>query len=734
MRLPIAVASVVVTLCAPPLARATSGLGDHGPAVATAAPSQEPPSTFPAAVEEVLVDVVVSDVGGRPVGGLRRDDFVVAEDGVPQAILSFEAVEVAPGGPVRDPLEGRPTVSANPAAGGRPPGRTFLVLFDDVRLGPAQGLAARRALASFVRSGVDDADNLLLVTTSGSTWWGVRLADGRDDLLALVDGLQGRFAREVIPDQMSDAEAFRIVVQRDAETFEHVLRRFKRMDPGEFAPPRAATGFLDGTECDPRRLPSGAVDMDPGIVCEAARTTHLRAVARLRDTLGLLERGLAALGGVRGRKSAILVSPGFYYDLEQPEFRRVAEASRRSNTPVHFLNTSGLAEMPLEMSAAFGQPMAPGDVSLALLDQREAAGGAEVVAHDTGGFVVQNTNDLATGLRRIGDEARRYYLLGFAPANPARDGKYRKIDVRLAPGAAERTGGEVRARRGYYASKDGERQADPDAPVREALASPFDLAGVPVRATAHVLEEKTPGRARCLLVGEVDVRPLAFREEEGRLLASLDVAFTTTARDGSVTEHAQRVDMRLLPATRERLLREWYVVAHEVELPAGVHLVRVVVREVATGRVGSVSHRVDVPAPDSFRLSTPVVSDALEPGSPGGAPRPKPIARRWFAAGRRVFLSVDVFGAERGAATGTPRVSMGYEVVRADGEVVSRLEPKTIDPTPEGGLRRLVGFTIDAPGEYRLEGEVTDEQTGKALLFTEPFTVTPADAGPAGAR
>jgi VWFA-related protein len=697
-------------------------------AVPLGARAQTPPSQaprFPAAVEEVLIDVVVVDRDDAPVGGLTRDDFAVAEDGTPQGILSFEAVEVAPGAP-RDPLAPRPTVSANPAAGGRPPARTFLVVFDDLRLTVAQGEAGRRALLDFLRTRTDDADNLLLVTTKESTWWGARLADGRDDVEALIHGLEGRFAREVFASQVSEAEAYRIEVQRDAETFEHVLRRFQRMAPGDFARTREVTGFLDGTECQPRMAPNGRLDTSPSLVCDSARTTHLQGVANLRDSLGVLERALAALAGVRGRKAAILVSPGFYHDSELDEFRRVAQASRRANTPVHFLNASGLPEMPVEMTAAVGGVIDPADVSLALRESLYAAAGADVVASDTGGFVVRNTNDLTKGLRRIAEEARRYYLLGYTPTNPARDGKYRKIQVKLAPRlGTDREGWEVRARRGYYAPKDGEASRDADAPVREALASPLDFSGLPLRMAAYAFEEKTPGRVRSLLVGEVDVRSLPFREEDGRLLASLDLAFTTVGRDGGTTEHAQRVDMRLLPATRAKLLRDGYLVTHEVDLPAGVHQARLVVRDVATGRIGSVSHRVDIPEPDSFRLSTPLVSDALEPVPKGTPPRLAPIARREFTAGSRVYLSLDVFGAERGAVTGQPRVSMGYEVIRPDGELLTRLESKRIDPTPDGTLHRLVGFTIDdsGPGAYRLEGQVTDEQTGKVLLFTETFTV-----------
>jgi len=54
---------------------------------------QTQPPVFPSGVETVRVDVVVTDAKGRPVGGLRREDFALREDGVPQAIVDFEAVE-----------------------------------------------------------------------------------------------------------------------------------------------------------------------------------------------------------------------------------------------------------------------------------------------------------------------------------------------------------------------------------------------------------------------------------------------------------------------------------------------------------------------------------------------------------------------------------------------------------------------------------------------------------------
>ena len=62
-----------------------------------AAKPQAPPEaaetpTFPAQVEQVIVDTVVTDKKGGVIRDLGREDFTITEDGVPQAIASFEAV------------------------------------------------------------------------------------------------------------------------------------------------------------------------------------------------------------------------------------------------------------------------------------------------------------------------------------------------------------------------------------------------------------------------------------------------------------------------------------------------------------------------------------------------------------------------------------------------------------------------------------------------------------------
>src|SRR5262245_58211060 len=75
------------------------------------APSKEPPPTFPAEVEQVTVDVVVVDRDGRPVTNLKSEDLEVYEDGVRQAIVSFDAIEVPPAAATAAPIPAPPRVS-----------------------------------------------------------------------------------------------------------------------------------------------------------------------------------------------------------------------------------------------------------------------------------------------------------------------------------------------------------------------------------------------------------------------------------------------------------------------------------------------------------------------------------------------------------------------------------------------------------------------------------------------
>ncbi len=112
--------------------------------VALALPVAQQPPTFRTGVEAVVLDVSVLDKDRRPVRGLTTADFTILEDGKPQDIRTFKAidmedvVETLPAPWVR---EVAPDIRRNDEFGGH---RVVVIVLDDATMGGVTALFARR--------------------------------------------------------------------------------------------------------------------------------------------------------------------------------------------------------------------------------------------------------------------------------------------------------------------------------------------------------------------------------------------------------------------------------------------------------------------------------------------------------------------------------------------------------------------------------------------------------------
>ncbi len=70
------------------------------------------------------------------------------------------------------------------------------------------------------------------------------------------------------------------------------------------------------------------------------------------------------------------------------------------------------------------------------------------LAEETGGFLIEQTNNLTSAFRRIDEDNRFHYLLTYTPSNTAFDGRFRTIAVNV-----RRPGTQVFARKGYRAAR-----------------------------------------------------------------------------------------------------------------------------------------------------------------------------------------------------------------------------------------------------------------------------------------
>jgi len=681
------------------------------------------PPSFEAQVEVVTVDVVAASKDGAAIVGLKKDDFLITEDGRPQAITSFEAVELPAAPVVRSgsallPPQA-PPVSTNTTNEVRT-ARSFALLFDDVEMTAAQAQRAREVVDSFIKGSTRESDRVLLAATSGRAWWSARMESGRDDLLTQLGRLDGLRRPEGSPkESMSDYEAMQIAQYQDYQICERVRRRFlmeKVMPEGN--PDLKKMDFL--TSCDP-------------LVDARARELYTGVADRTRTTLATLERIMDGMALARGRKTVILVSSGFVFDKEIEEARRVISASRRANAAVYFVDVRGLGVGNEQLFQAHyenqdfwgttGETRAPA-TSMQLSEDWYEAAGAVGIAADTGGFSVHNTNDFGAGLARIADESRAYYLLGYTPKNSSWDGKYRKIEVKVS-----RKGINVRARRGYFATNQatpGVQPGETPADVRRAADAPFEVDGIGLRAAAYSFANTKPGQARVDFVADIELRKLAFEKIDERYVDSLDILLNVVRREGGKPTYvSETINLKLRPETHGQA--GYYPYRKVLDLDPGHYQARLVVRDHQGGRVGSVMHDFEVPALDGWRVASTVLTDVAPIDPQTGQPQLVLVPRREFPNAGTLVCSVQVYGARLDEGSGAPRVAQGYTLLR-DGAEVKRSETALIPPGPAGQVGRVFGWSLAslAPGSYDLILSFVDEVAGQRKEVRESFTVVDA--------
>jgi hypothetical protein len=256
--------------------------------------------------------------------------------------------------------------------------------------------------------------------------------------------------------------------------------------------------------------------------------SEMKGAATFNALLALVD----SLATVPGRKSVIYFSEGLTIPASQEaRFRAIIHTANRSNVTVYTVDALGLRvhsdqQATLQSIQEYGA-MGIGDVERrgkyldALEDnertlKRDPAVSLGILADQTGGLLINNTNDLEDGVGRIDQDRRNYYLLSYSSTNPALDGQFHRITVKV-----KKPGLIARARSGYIAApmSDVAPVFDYELPAIAALAETPVPTGVPFQAVpASVPVPGRPGLAMIsmtvpgsslLLVGDEKTRRYA---------------------------------------------------------------------------------------------------------------------------------------------------------------------------------------------------------------------------------
>ena len=207
--------------------------------------------------------------------------------------------------------------------------------------------------------------------------------------------------------------------------------------------------------------------------------------SRIEITLQALQQLARYLSGIPGRKNLIWFSGSFpisvFPDSNAADpFERVRQYGGAAQKTATLLTMAQVAIYPIaaeglvtgaayETSAAkigstrlsSGSPTFP-DATGQNADHLSM----DLLAEASGGKAFYNTNGLKEALARAINYGSHYYRLAYMPTNQKRDGRYRRIQLRLPGGDYK-----VAYRRGYYAdsAKDArkEQQGDPLLPLMQ---------------------------------------------------------------------------------------------------------------------------------------------------------------------------------------------------------------------------------------------------------------------------
>ena len=332
-----------------------------------------------------------------------------------------------------------------------------------------------------------------------------------------------------------------------------------------------------------------------------------------------------------------------------------------------------------------------------------------------------NRNDLNGAFDRIVSENSSYYMLGFYSNNDRRNGRFRKLEVRV-----KRPGLRVRNRSGYYEARGRAPSSQPAASasptalapaISEALGSPLPMAGVPIKVFAAAYKG-TPPNAAIALVFEIDVRNLDFVESGGTFNEQVEVAFTSLNNQGKVFPgERQTATLTLKPDTYERAKARGLRVLSQAMLPPGRYQMRVAAGN-KSGKAGSVVYDLEVP---DFNKEAFVMSGvALTAASAAQAPtiKPKdpladflpgpPTTTREFDKGDLVVLFAEFY--ENARNTAVHMLDFKAELRAEGGRVVQQVTDERSSTELQGksggyGFQARLPLDAVEPGLYVIHVE-----------------------------
>ncbi|MBV8630796.1 MAG: VWA domain-containing protein [Silvibacterium sp.] len=512
----------------------------------------------------VLTNVVVRDKKtGEPVRGLTAKDFTILENGKPQTISSFDFESVDQAAPLNEAtITGQAGRSIFNAKNGVARveelrnHRLIVLFFDLTSMQPEDIERSQEAARNYINRQMQPADLVAAVSLDTSLSLDQDFTQNKQLLLKAVNSYSG--------------------------------------DQGQ--------GFQQGSTSTTNQVEdTSSFTADEQEYNDLNTDRELFAIASISKSLAYINE----------KKSMLYFSGGIQRDgiENQASLRSAINAAVRANLSIYSVDTRGLQAISPLGDASTGSIRGTGGYNGAALQNNLDTNfnTQEVMAtlsSDTGGKAFFDSNDFSSAFDRIQRDTSAYYVLGFRSNDTRRDGRYRKLTIKV-----NRPDLKLEYRPGYYAPADYQHSSreDRERQLEEQLASDLPATDVAVyMETLYFRSDDTHYYVPVSIV--VPGSQIPFVKGGDKDKATLDIIGEVKDPAGHVIGQA-RETVRLAIDQAQQVRQKNVQYSTGFTLPIGKFHLKFVVRENETGRMGS--FETDINIPDQRKLPLKMSSVVL---------------------------------------------------------------------------------------------------------------------------
>jgi len=527
--------------------------------------------TFSSSTDLVLIPAVV-DKSGSHLAGLRKEDFVLKQDGKPQPIAIFEEVKTTTARVRRSEGEHGTFSNLEPSENVSEYHRLSIIVLDFVNTPLPDQANARTALVKFLSEVADSGEPmcLMVLTSSGLTL----LHDFTDDPKLLAEALTA-----------AKSSAAPLIYEPTVD------------------PHHPTSGPLAAT----------ITALIRGQMMNETQTASLETKTAASITVHALQQIAKAFRGFPGRKSLIWASSGFPFTLSPsaPSLCEPACAGIQGRGEMQsaydnlwrMMNDAQIAIYSVDLRLPTAGTMMttggvrPSDAEDPQFDTDAQAHAAiedtnstlRLFADNTGGKAFMGGSNLVQSFRQAIQDDSSYYMLGYYVNSHGTKPGWHSLSLTV-----HAKGAHTRYRNAFFLSRDTSATSARE-DVQLALSSPLDYTGVPMSVTWAGREPgKTPGKTKVQFDLVLPPNFASVDQTDSNHMVVDIAAVARTPKGDVVADVSQRIDTHLDSKGMEQIEHNGMTYRNGLQLPPGEYNVRFVVRDAFGNRVGSVAAPVEV--------------------------------------------------------------------------------------------------------------------------------------------